>query len=144
MTRKETGAFGAKRSPGEKPDPRIAEAIRSGVEEGEFSCLQAEELTMGLQVGMEGVGAALDLMEIRIARCQLGLFGYSPESRIVKPAPHVSQDLEAAIRQALVYGRLPCLAAWTIAGTFSMPRMKIAAACEALSLKIKPCQLGAF
>ncbi|MDQ5987847.1 MAG: hypothetical protein CSYNP_03593 [Syntrophus sp. SKADARSKE-3] len=142
--KKDAGSFAAKRKPGEKADPRIAESIKGTAVEGEFSCLQAEDLVNRLQVTMEQTGVALDLLGIRISRCQLGLFGYAPESRIVKPASDVSPDLEEAIRLALVNGRLPCVAAWSIAETFKMPRMKIAAACEALKLKVKPCQLGAF
>jgi hypothetical protein len=141
---KDAGSFAAKRKQGEKADPRIAEAVKAAAVDGEFSCLQAEDLVKRLHVTMEETGVALDLSGIRISRCQLGLFGYAPESRIVKPAPDVSPDLEEAIRQALVNGRLPCTAAWAIAETFKMPRLKVAAACEALKLKVKPCQLGAF
>ena len=93
---------------------------------------------------MEKIGATLDLMGVRIARCQLGLFGYVPESRVVKPASSVEPKIEGAIRQALINGRLPCMAAWDIAKSFSQTRMSVAEACETLKIKIKPCQLGAF
>jgi len=144
MTRKEGGSFAAKRPPGEKADPRIAEAVKAKTAGGEFTCRDAEKLTAALQVTMDKIGATLDLLEARIANCQLGLFGYAPESRIVKPAPAVSPELEGAIRQALVHDRLPCLAAWSIAAALGLPRMRVAEACEALKIKVKPCQLGAF
>jgi hypothetical protein len=144
MTRKDAGSFAAKRSPDEKPDPKIAAAIQKQAGKGEYSCHQAEQLAVQLQAGMDTVGATLDLLEIRIAACQLGLFGYTPESRIVQPASPVSKDMESAIRQELVNGRLPCLAAWNIANRLGLPRMAVASACEALKIKIKPCQLGAF
>lgn len=144
MMRKDAGSFAAKRPAGETVNPRIAEAVKAKTVDNEFTCRHAEQLAADLQVGMEDIGATLDLQGIRISRCQLGLFGYTPESRTVKPSPSVAPDVEAAIRQALVGGRLPCLSAWTIAERLGLPRMKVAEACEALKMKIKPCQLGAF
>ncbi len=83
-------------------------------------------------------------MEIEISKCQLGLFGYSPEKMVVKAAEAVQPDLEKAIRSALMNDRLPCAAAWSIAETSGMPKMAVSSACEALKIKVKPCQLGAF
>ena len=40
--------------------------------------------------------------------------------------------------------KLSCRAAWDIAHRFKVPKMAVSAACEALNIKIKPCQLGAF
>jgi hypothetical protein len=91
------------------------------------------------------VGRALDLLEIRIIKCQLGLFGHEKGKRlIVKPAETVPQDLEEAIRAGLVNGRLPCVIAWEIAKRFNVPKMGITSACERLNLHISRCQLGAF
>jgi hypothetical protein len=52
--------------------------------------------------------------------------------------------LKENILAALKNNRLPCSAAWLIAKKLKLPRMKVSAACEALLIKIKPCQLGAF
>jgi hypothetical protein len=142
--RKEAGTFAAKHPNADGQDPRIAEAVKAKAVGGEFSCFQAERLAAELQVPMSDIGIALDLLEIRIAQCQLGLFGYSPESRIVKPASSVSPELEKAIRQALVNNRLPCIDAWSLAEAKGLKRMAVAEACESLKLKVKPCQLGAF
>jgi len=143
MTHHDAGSYAAKH-PTESIDPHIAEAVKAGTVRGEFSCSQAEKVALKMQVAMEKVGATLDLLEIRIARCQLGLFGHEPEGRIVKRAASVSPEMEKAVRQALVDDRLPCAAAWSIAQRFALPRPDVASACEALEIKIKPCQLGAF
>jgi len=45
---------------------------------------------------------------------------------------------------AMVDERLPCAAAWDIAAQAGISKMALSAACEALGIKIKPCQLGAF
>ena len=142
--RKDAGTFAAKRSPEETPDPKIAEAVKANTSDGEFTCFQAEKLAADLQVPMGRIGITLDLLGIRIAKCQLGLFGYGPESRIVRPALSVAPEIEQSIRQALSNDRLPCRAAWSIAQASGLTRMAVAEASEHLKIKIKPCQLGAF
>ncbi len=37
-------------------------------------------------VALAEIGVTLDLLEIRIGKCQLGLFGYKPVSKAVAPA----------------------------------------------------------
>ncbi len=144
MTRRDAESFAAKRPAGERADPRMVRAIETRVKDNEYACRDAEQIASELAEPMEKIGATLDLLGIRIARCQLGLFGYSPESRVVKAADRVTAELEGAIRQALVNDRLPCAAAWAVAKALGLPRMKVAEACESLKIKIKPCQLGAF
>ena len=57
---------------------------------------------------------------------------------------NVPKELESAINKKLIGGRLTCSSAWEIAGALNIPRMHVSSACEALGIKIKPCQLGAF
>ncbi|MEX1326609.1 MAG: hypothetical protein AB1Z29_07405, partial [Desulfobacterales bacterium] len=89
-------------------------------------------------------GRGIDLMDIRLVKCRLGLFGYRPEKKAVEPKAPRSRELEEAIRAALIENKLSCHAAWEIAHMFQIPKMDVSAACEALGIKIKPCQLGAF
>ena len=56
----------------------------------------------------------------------------------------VPQELEQAIRDALIDGKLTCKAAWDLADKMQMSKSDLASACEALEIKIKKCQLGAF
>ncbi len=90
------------------------------------------------------IGAAADRMNVRLTACQLGLFGYVPDKKIVSPAAVVAPELEHAIRAKLVEGRLACRDAWALALAFRLEKLALSAACEALGVKIKPCQLGAF
>jgi len=55
-----------------------------------------------------------------------------------------SEDLKDAISDALIQGRLSCKNAWDIASRFKVHKMKVSGACEAMGIKIKHCQLGAF
>jgi hypothetical protein len=143
MTHSDAGNYRAKH-PSVKLNEEIALAVKKKVHEGEIACADGEGIASALNVPMGEVGVAVDLLEIRISKCQLGLFGYRPKKIIVTPADKVAAELEKAIRDALVNGRLPCAASWEIAEKFTMSKMGVSSACEALKIKIKPCQLGAF
>jgi hypothetical protein len=97
-----------------------------------------------LQVSPSDVGKTADLLEMTLVKCQLGLFGYKPNKKIVKAKAPENSDLEKAIRDALIDGKLPCRKAWDIARSQDLSKMAISAVCEHLKIKIKPCQLGAF
>ena len=143
MTHSDAGRYAAKHKPGETPDKKIVEAVRQKAAAGELACAEAERISKTLVLSLEEIGRTLDLLELRIGRCQLGLFGY-PGGKTVQPAAAVTPDFEAAIRARLSEGRLPCKAAWEIAAERKLARMAVSAVCEALQIRIKPCQLGAF
>ena len=143
MTHKDAGRYADKHGSGVSPDERIASAVREKTAAGELACAEAERIGVTLGVSLAEIGRTLDLLELRIGRCQLGLFGY-PEGKAVHPVAAVAPDLEAAIRARLAGGRLPCQAAWEIAVERKLARMAVSSACEALKIRIKPCQLGAF
>ncbi|MEZ4525448.1 MAG: hypothetical protein R2941_05945 [Desulfobacterales bacterium] len=138
------GNFAAKHGPEIEADPAVADALKSKVKDGRVSCAAAHHLARDLKVSPALVGVALDLARYRINKCQLGLFGYWPEKRIVKPALHVAPELEKAIRAALKNSRLSCSDAWELAEKSGLSRLEVAAACEALQIRISSCQLGAF
>lgn len=149
MTHSDRGNYAAKHGQDGRPDGRISAALAAEKAAGACDCARAERVAAELAVTMGEVGRTLDLMETRIGRCQLGLFGHpegeKPNGKVVRPAAEaVDGVLEGAIRAGLVGGKLPCRAAWEIAAALSLPRMAVAAACERLRLRVKPCQLGAF
>lgn len=132
-----------------RPSPRavnssIRDDLMRAAPDGKLPCAVAFQVAADLQKPPAEIGEAADRLEIRLVKCQLGLFGYSPEKKIVKAASTVNPELEAAIRAELAEGRLACQKAWALAEAFQKPRMAISAVCEALGIKIKPCQLGAF
>jgi hypothetical protein len=86
----------------------------------------------------------MDLLDLAIVKCQLGLFGYKPEKKVVSPARHVTRELEEALVGDLIEEKLPCAAAWRIAEVLGLKKMEVSSACETLGFKISPCQLGAF
>ena len=122
----------------------ITAAIQEQAREGMLRCAAAFRIVKELDVAPLAVGETADEMEVRLSRCQLGLFGYGEPKCIVEPAEEVSPELEQAIRKGLVEGRLPCVVAWEIAARFGMPKLHVANAAEKLEVRIRPCQLGAF
>jgi hypothetical protein len=144
MTHADKGKYFQKH-PGEtKVNDLLKQDIIQKVQNNNIVCRDAEEVAQRKELALNEIGVALDILNINIIECQLGLFGYSPEKKIVQPAKEIAIDLKQAINDALKDGRLPCAAAWAIAKRLNLPRMKVSAACEALQLKVKPCQLGAF
>lgn len=132
--------------PGEAPAPALAEAVKKAAPKGRLSCRAAFELAGSLGVSPSEVGNAADLLQVRLVECQLGLFGHGEEGKgkRIRPAPSVSGELEQAIRSALRDGRLPCIEAWRIAADWRIEKIEVAEAAEALGVRIRPCQLGAF
>lgn len=125
-------------------DERVAAIVRQRAKEGVLDCAEAFRIAEELGVEPLAVGMAADAANVRLVRCQLGLFGYGEHKRVVRPAESVSPELEQAIREGLVEGRLPCATAWAIAARLGLPKMDVSNAAEKLGVRVKPCQLGAF
>jgi hypothetical protein len=136
--------FSEKHGAGAQVDPAIKAEIEKKAVAGEVACAAAFQIADALGILPADVGRTMDLLELRINKCQLGLFGYKPDKKAVKPKKPASRQMEDAVRNALVDGKLACRDAWSIARNFNVPKMSVSAVCEALGIKIKPCQLGAF
>ena len=132
------------KTPAEEPPAEVRDTLREAAPNGRLSCAAAFTAADRLALPPREVGTAADLLGIDLVKCQLGLFGYTPEKKAVKAAESVTEQMQAAIRARLVDGRLGCLQAWDAAQELGQPRMAVSAACERLGIKIKPCQLGAF
>ena len=125
-------------------DEKIAAAIRERVREGMLRCAAAFRMAGDLDVTPLAVGQTADALAVRLSHCQLGLFGYGERKSIVEPAEDVPPELEQAIREGIILGRLPCAVAWAVAARFGMPKLYVANAAEKLGVRFGQCQLGAF
>jgi hypothetical protein len=143
MTHKDTGNYAGKRG-GRALNETIAAKIKGKISENRISCAEAHSIAVELNTDPADVGAAIDLLEVRIIKCQLGLFGYGKEKNIPVLSDKINPDIESVIKSSLVNDRLPCFTAWEIAKRFKVARPMISAACETMKIKISPCQLGAF
>ena len=143
MTHEDTGNYAAKRH-GVVLNEKIASRIKEKMSESRISCAEAHSIAAELDVSPSDVGTAIDLLEVRIIKCQLGLFGYGKEKNIPVLQDRINPDMKLAIKSSLVNNRLSCFTAWEIAKKFKVSKPVISAVCEAMKIKIAPCQLGAF
>ena len=144
MTRQKGQKFADKHGSNTQLNEPIKDHISRQAKNNELPCAVAFNIADELNVSAAEVGKTADLLEIMLVKCQLGLFGYSPEKKIVKPQTPENQNLESTIRDSLVDGKLSCERAWEISRSLNVSKMTVSAVCEQLKIKIKPCQLGAF
>ncbi len=144
MTHEDKGKYDKKHPEGSRVDDELKQEIIEQVKKNNITCKKAEEIADETGFSLAETGRAIDILNINITKCQLGLFGYCESKKIVQPAKDITPGLKASIMSALEDEKLPCAAAWEIADKFNISRMKVASACEALEIRVKPCQLGAF
>jgi hypothetical protein len=122
----------------------VDKVVLNRAKDRELPCAVAFDIADKLKISPATVGECADRLKIRLLKCQMGLFGYQPEKKIVKPSVEVGTELGVQIEESLIGGRLPCASAWKIAKNLGVAKMEVSSACEAMGIKIKPCQLGAF
>jgi len=136
--------FSTKHGSDEKPDTSIKNEILKRTQNEKIPCAVAFEIAKALQISPEKVGKTADLINFKLTKCQLGLFGYQPQKKIVKPQDSINVDVKNAVFDALVQERLSCKQAWDIASRLQVSKMTVSGACETMGVKIKNCQIGAF
>jgi hypothetical protein len=144
MSLRKSKNFSKKHGPDKKPDTLIKNEILKRTNDEEVSCTMAFEIAKALQISPETVGKTADLMNFKLTKCQLGLFGYQPQKKIAKSQDSIKVDVKDAVSEALVQGRLSCEHAWDIASRLNVSKITVSGVCEAMEVKIKDCQLGAF
>lgn len=144
MSAKKKSLYSDKHSPNSHPDTRIEKEINERCEKQEISCFRAFEIAERLNVKPLEVGRTADLMNIQVVKCQLGLFGYKPERKIVKAEESSNRALQDAVTESSENNRLTCEKAWQIADQLNISKLKVSNVSQAKGIKIKNCQLGAF
>jgi hypothetical protein len=147
MTHEDAGKYALKHPPGTRPNEQIAEAIREKSPGADLACGIGEKISKELKVDISEVGMTADLLEMKIKKCQLGLFGWGKKpdhGKEIRVANSVSAEMKNALEKATENGAVTCAAAWAIAGRLGTERKVVSGACETLGLKIRVCQLGAF
>ncbi len=147
MTHEDAGKYALKHPPGTRPNEQIAKAIREKSPGGELACAMGEKISKELKLDISEVGITADLLEMRIKKCQLGLFGWGkkPEhGKDIHAADSISVEMKSAIEEVAENGGVTCAALWMIADRLGVERKAVSSACDTLRLKIRACQLGAF
>ena len=109
----------------EKPDSSIANEILQRAKNAELPCAIAFDIAKALDVPAARVGRTADLLNVRLTQCQLGLFGYQPNKKIVKPHTQIDPNVKDAVLNALLDERLPCEYAWDIASRLNIAKMTV-------------------
>jgi len=129
----------------EKMNQEIATQIQESLTEGRLPCPSAFKVARRLAVSPQQVGEVANELNVKISRCQLGLFGHgSNKGKSLEPVQEVGEELQARIEGGVVEGSLPCAMAWGIASELTMKRLDVANAAESLGMRITQCQLGCF
>jgi hypothetical protein len=143
MTHEAAGNYAGKRH-GMELNEMIATRIKEKISENTISCAEAHSIAVKLNADPADVGTTIDLLEVRINKCQLGLFGYGKQKNIPALSDKINSVIESTIKSSLVNRRLTCSTAWEISKRFNISKTMVAAACEAMKIKKSACQLGAF
>lgn len=122
----------------------IKEALLSAKVGDTIPCAAALSIASRLSKSPAEIGAAMNMLSIKISKCQLGLFGYGEKKKIIKVIGHVSPQIAKILQEAVQDNRIACKMLFEIAQTHNMPLFEIACACETMGIKIVQCQLGAF
>lgn len=134
----------AEKHAGKSPDPKIEAELAIKNIEGELPCALAFDVATDLNVTPAEVGVTCDLVNIKISKCQIGLFGYQPNKKPVTAAKEPTAALKEAILSAQTDKRITCQIAWEIAARLKVGKIAVGSACEAMGIKVKDCQVGAF
>lgn len=140
----ESDRLSAKHGENTTLDDNLVELINSKENGGSLDCASAFRMAADTRTLPSEIGRHLDLLGIKITRCQLGLFGGGQSGKSIRPAKKVAEDLQEAIKSGARKKVLPCARVWSLAKQQKYSKMAVAEACEALKIKISPCQLGAF
>ncbi|WDP93040.1 MAG: hypothetical protein HUN04_26310 [Desulfobacter sp.] len=143
MAHEDRGHY-AQKHPDAKQNPEIADKITAAAKDGTLDCASAHRIAKSLGIDPAQVGIQADLLELRIARCQMGLFGYGPGKKNLDPDVSVDGPLKDDIINTQKEGSLSCRHGWELAKAHKISKTEMGSACEKLEIKIKPCQLGAF
>jgi len=128
-------------------DEALAKAIRSHLQEGKLSCAAAFAIAKTAGVEPLVVGQTADALQIHLAHCQLGLFGYAAgKGWIGTPLSQATTPLgfKSALLAAAAGSTLSCAEAWKLAEEFNIPKMQVGYLAHQMDIHITPCQLGAF
>lgn len=131
-----------------QPDASIKAAILKRKKNDRLPCAVAFEIAKEMNISPRKVGETADLVNCKLTKCQLGLFGYKSKIDLAKSRdlPNLSQNIELkdAVLDSLVNGKLACKYAWEIASAFNVSKFSVTALCNLMEIGITECQLGAF
>ena len=143
MTHLDRGHYAKKHSDTEiNPDAKAL--LEAEAKQDLITCAAVHGVAKKLGITPAQAGTQADLLELRLIRCSLGLFGYGKGVKLIQPVDSIPEELEDLLDQAADNGRISCHDCWRISRKLKLKRFEVSSACEFKGLRIRPCQLGAF
>lgn len=129
-------------------DSEIENAIRDHLVDGHLSCAHAHAIARAHNVLPALIGHTVDALNIRLTRCQLGLFGYPHKkgwaASGVTELPTPERFVKALKEAAGDENKITCLALWQLAAEYKVSRMQAGYLADGHNIQIMHCQIGAF
>jgi len=131
-------------------ESKLQDELKSHLgEDGQITCASAHKVAEKTGLEPAVVGEEANRTDIRITRCQLGLFGFAPQKgmpgyKTVKKLDSVDAEVSKEVKAAAEDGKAPCMDLWRIAEKHNISRSDMGNIAETLGLKVSPCQLGCF
>lgn len=144
MSREHEGDYASKHQQNEEINPEIAEKIYQLQRDKTLGCGTAHLIAKQLNVEPIEVGKTMDLMEIKIEYCLLGLFGWPNKRIFAQKDFDVPHDVETKLLEQSDNGKISCKNVWELADTYNLTKLQMAQLCDKNNIKVSPCQLGAF
>jgi hypothetical protein len=127
---------------------KIAERVKSHLSDEQLSCTAAHRIAAQFKVTPAFIGHIVDAIDIRLYKCQLGLYGY-PNKRgwadagVTEMA--IPEEFTRAIRdETNEDNEITCAQLWKLAAEYGISRMQAGYIVDTLGTRIIKCQLGAF
>ena len=143
MTHEDIGNFAGKHKDS-NINPEAAAKLRSLSVNNNIACAAAHRAAAALSMSPEDIGVQIDLLELKINQCQVGLFGYADTGKKLDEDIVIDPELEKKLDEKSTHGRISCFDCWTIAAEIKTKRLTVGSACQKKEIRIKPCQLGTF
>ncbi len=143
MSHEDAGHY-AKKHQNKNLDKKIASVLKKKSNNKTISCAAIHAAAEVLGISPIEAGIQADLMELRLVKCSLGLFGYDPGKKKINKNMEISELLNNELEKNSGNGTITCIKCWKIGRKLKIKRLDIASACENKGIKIKQCQLGAF
>ena len=128
--------------------PEVVNALKNKAVEGRISCAAVHAIARSFHMPPLEVGVQADIIELRLTRCILGLFGHERKKQESRKNldihVHISSELKKIILKQAKDKKITCIECWGIARQLKLKPSHVSSACEKMGIKIKPCQIGAF
>ena len=86
MTHEDKGKYFQKHPGQTKINDDLKQEITKAAKGNDISCAAAEKISQIKSIALSEIGRGIDLLNINIVKCQLGLFGYDGKKKLVQAA----------------------------------------------------------